>query len=248
LAQQNPLTRIRGTIEAVDLPTLTVKSNAGEVVKVRIADNGRVAAMVKASVDNIKPNAFIGVTGIPAADGSERAYEVHIFPEEQRGAGEGRNPIDRGPNSMMTNEAVNLQPMPPTPGAKVQVEGETNQMLTQEAKIALTPETIITAYARGADRRELKPRINVTVQGHKGEDGSLEAAAAIYGRYGSRRRFSADTRGDLSCVCQLFAPSSLVSSCSRCPRLRSSRPSASAARSRRSTDRTSRSNPAAARC
>jgi hypothetical protein len=90
---------------------------------------------------------------------------------------------------MMTNGAVTLQPMPPTPGAKVQVEGETNQMLTvtykgQEAKIALTPETIIAAYALGVDRRELKPGINVTVQAHKREDGSLEAAAVIYGRNG----------------------------------------------------------------
>jgi hypothetical protein len=58
LAQQSPPTRIRGTIEAVDLPTLTVKSSAGEVVTVRIADNARVAAMVKASVGDIKPNTF----------------------------------------------------------------------------------------------------------------------------------------------------------------------------------------------
>jgi hypothetical protein len=189
LAQQSPLTRIRGTIEAVDLPTLTVKSTTGDVVQVRIADNARVAAMVKASIDDIKPNAFVGVTGIPAADGSEKAYEVHIFPEERRGTGEGRNPFDRGPKSMMTNGAANLQPMPQTPGAKVQVEGATNQMLTvtykgQEAKIALTPETIIAAYAPGANRSELKPGTNVTVQAHKGEDGSLEAAAVIYGRDG----------------------------------------------------------------
>jgi hypothetical protein len=156
---------------------------------VRIADNARVAAMVKASIDDIKPNAFVGVTGIPAADGTEKAYEVHIFPEERRGTGEGRNPFDRGPKSMMTNGAVNLQPMPQTPGAKVQVEGATNQMLTvtykgQEAKIALTPETIIAAYAPGADRSELKQGTNVTVQAQKGEDGSLQATAVIYGRQG----------------------------------------------------------------
>jgi hypothetical protein len=45
LAKQAPPTRIRGTIEAVDLPTLTVKSDKGDVVKVRIADNARIAAM-----------------------------------------------------------------------------------------------------------------------------------------------------------------------------------------------------------
>src|ERR1700744_889920 len=123
LAQQAPPIRIRGTIEAVDLPMLTVKSSSGETQKVRVADNVRVAAMVKAGVDDLKPNAFVGVTGIAGADGSETAYEVHIFPEERRGFGEGRNPWDRGPNSMMTNGAANLQPKQPAAGAKEQVEG-----------------------------------------------------------------------------------------------------------------------------
>jgi hypothetical protein len=189
LAQQAPATRIRGTIEAVDLPMLTVKSSTGGLVKVRIADNARIAAMVKAGVDDLKPNVFVGVTGIPAADGGEKAYEVHIFPEERRGFGEGRNAWDRGPKSMMTNGAVNIQPKPQAAGAKVQVEGATNQMLTvtykgQEAKIALTPETIIAAYAPGSDRSELKPGINVTVVTSKRDDGSLEASAVIYGREG----------------------------------------------------------------
>jgi hypothetical protein len=191
-AQQPPPTRIRGTVEAVDLPMLTVKSETGEVVKVRIADNARVAAMVKAGVDDLKPNSYVGVTSVPAADGGEKAYEVHIFLEERRGVGEGRNAFDRGPQSMMTNGSLNLQPAGPktqAPGAKVEVEGATDQMLTvtykgQEAKIALTPETIIAAYATGSDRSELKPGTNVTVQAHKGDYGSLEAFAVIYGRDG----------------------------------------------------------------
>jgi hypothetical protein len=178
LAQQSPLIRIRGTIEAVDLPLLTVKSNDGEVQKVRIADNARVAAMVKASPADLKHNSYVGVTSLRAADGGEKAYEVHIFLEERRGAGEGRNPFDRGPDSKMTNGAVTLE-----------VEGATSQMLTvtykgQQARIALTPETIIAAYATGSDRSELKPGTNVTVQANRRDDGSLEASAVIYGRNG----------------------------------------------------------------
>jgi hypothetical protein len=192
LAQQSPPIRIRGTIEAIDLPILTVKSKTGETQRVRIADNARVAAMVKATVADLKPNSYVGVTSVPAADGGETAYEVHIFLEERRGAGEGRNPFDRGPQSMMTNGAANLQPAAPkpqAPGTKVQVEDATGQMLTvtykgQEAKIALTPETIIAAYATGSDRREIKPGTNVTIQANRREDGSLEASAVIYGRDG----------------------------------------------------------------
>jgi hypothetical protein len=190
LAQQPAPARIRGAVEAVDLPILTVKSSTGEVVKVRIADNARVAAMVKAGVEDLKPNVFVGVTSVPAADGGEKAYEVHIFPEERRGFGEGRNNWDHGPKSMMTNGAVNLQPKPQSAtGAQVQVEGATGQMLTvtykgQEAKIALAPDTIIAAYAPGGDKSELKPGVNVTVVTSKRDDGSLEASAVIYGRDG----------------------------------------------------------------
>jgi hypothetical protein len=178
LAQQSLPTRIRGTIEAVDLPVLTVKSSSGETQKVRIADNARVAAMVKASAADLKPNSYVGVTSLRAAEGGEKAYEVHIFLEERRGTGEGRNPFDREPQSMMTNGAVTLE-----------VEGATSQVLTvtykgQQAKIALTPETIIAAYATGSDRSELKPGTNVTVQATKRDDGSLEASAVIYGRNG----------------------------------------------------------------
>ncbi|MBV8848479.1 MAG: hypothetical protein JOZ16_02730 [Methylobacteriaceae bacterium] len=187
LAQQPPPTRIRGTIETVDLPMLTVKSSSGETQKVRIADNARVSAMVKASVDDLKPNVFVGVTGVPDANGGEKAYEVHIFPEERRGTGEGRNNWDRGPKSMMTNGALTLQK--PAPGTKVQIEGASGQMLTvnykgQEAKIALAPDTIIAAYAPGSDKSELKPGTNVTVVTSKRDDGSLEASAVIYGRDG----------------------------------------------------------------
>jgi hypothetical protein len=178
LAQQSPLIRIRGTIEAVDLPLLTVKSNSGQVQRVRIADNARVAAMVKATAADLKPNSYVGVTSLPAAEGGEKAYEVHISLEERRGVGEGRNPFDRAPQSMMTNGAVTLE-----------VEGATSQMLTvtykgQQARIALTPETIIAAYATGSDRSELKPGTDVTVQANRRDDGSLEASALIYGRNG----------------------------------------------------------------
>jgi hypothetical protein len=74
---------------------------------------------------------------------------------------------------MMTNGVANLQPKERATGTNVQVEGATNQMLTvtykgQEAKIALTPDTIIVAYAPGAERSELKPGINVTIQARKG--------------------------------------------------------------------------------
>jgi hypothetical protein len=34
---------------------------------------------------DIKQGSFVGVTAMPQADGSQRALEVHIFPEAMRG-------------------------------------------------------------------------------------------------------------------------------------------------------------------
>src|SRR3954466_2550642 len=50
--QAPPPLRIRGTIEKVDGNTLTVKSRAGETMTVKLADDVRVAAMVKASLSD----------------------------------------------------------------------------------------------------------------------------------------------------------------------------------------------------
>jgi ribosomal protein S12 len=185
LAQQPG--RVRGVLEAVDGPTLTVKSRAGETVKIRVPNEALVAAFVKASVADIKPNSFVGVTSIPAPDGSEKAYEVHIFPEERRGFGEGRRAWDLTPQSKMTNGAVTLQ----SSGggeASAKVSSVQGQELTikykgGDAKVSLTPETIIVAYAPG-DRSELKPGTQVVVVTKKADDGSLEATAVTYGRDG----------------------------------------------------------------
>jgi hypothetical protein len=71
--------------------------------KVRMADNVVVRGVVKASLSDIKQDSFIGVTGMPQADGSQKAVEIHIFPEALRGTGEGHRQWDLMPNSTMTN-------------------------------------------------------------------------------------------------------------------------------------------------
>ncbi len=94
-AQQPQTVRVRGTVEAVDGPVLTVKSRDGQTTyKVKLTDNVAVRGIIKASLADIKDNSFIGVTGMPQADGSQKAVEIHIFPEAMRGTGEGLRPWD----------------------------------------------------------------------------------------------------------------------------------------------------------
>jgi hypothetical protein len=178
-AQQPQTVRVRGTVEAADGPMLTVKGRDGQTTyKVKMADNVSVRGIVKASLSDIKDNSFIGVTGMPQADGSQKAVEIHIFPEAMRGTGEGHRPWDLQPGSTMTNAAV-------TQMVK-SVDGDviTLKYKDGEKKIVVTPQTAIVTYVPG-DKGELKPGAKIFIAGAaKKEDGTLEAASISVGRDG----------------------------------------------------------------
>src|SRR5712664_4135821 len=107
IAQQPPPpARVRGTIEAVDGDVLSVKSRSGEDVKLRMTGDMRVVGITRISLSDIKVGSFIGTTTVPGPDGSQEAVEVHVFPEDMRGTGEGSRPFDLRPNSTMTNATV----------------------------------------------------------------------------------------------------------------------------------------------
>jgi hypothetical protein len=135
-AQQS--VRIRGPIEAVEGATLTVKAGEAGDLKVKLADNVAVFGVVKASLADIKPGAFIGVGATPQADGSQRAIQITIFAETLRGTGEGHRPWDR-PNTTMTNATVDTT-----------VAGVDGQVITVkykdgEKKISVGPDAVIRA-------------------------------------------------------------------------------------------------------
>jgi len=178
-AQQPPPVRVRGTVEAVDGPVLTVKSRDGQTTyKVRLTDNAAVRGIVKAALSDIKDNSYIGVTGMPQADGSQKAVEIHIFPEPMRGIAEGHQPWDLVPNSTMTNAAV-------TQIVKgVQGDEITLKYKNGDKKIIVVPETVIVTYVPG-NKDELKPGAKIFIAGaNKKDDGTLEAASVSVGRDG----------------------------------------------------------------
>ncbi|HKS61989.1 MAG TPA: hypothetical protein VJT13_09850 [Xanthobacteraceae bacterium] len=178
--QQQPPMRIRGQIEKVDGNTLTVKARDGAMLTVNVPDNVRVMNFVKASLADIKPNSYIGVTAMPQPDGSQKAIAIHIFLEAQRGTGEGHRPWDLRPGSTMTNAAVET-----TAGS---VDG---QVLTvkykqgdkvDEKKVIVPPDAAIVTYAP-ADKSELKAGAQIIIFGaQKQADGTLQAQAVNVGR------------------------------------------------------------------
>ena len=95
-AQQAPTVRVRGTIEKVDGNALTLKTADGEA-KLTLTGNAQIVAVVKASMADIKENTFLGSAAMPQPDGTQKALEVHIFPEAMRGTGEGHRPFTTSP-------------------------------------------------------------------------------------------------------------------------------------------------------
>jgi hypothetical protein len=173
-AQQS--VRVAGTVESFEGHVLAIKSDKLGEVKVNLTDDVAVFGVSKATLADIKPGAFIGVGAMPQPDGSQRAIQVTVFAEVQRGQGEGHRPWDARPNSTMTNGAVE-QIVGSVDGQVVMVKYKDG-----EKKIVIPPDAVILAYAVG-DKSELKPGAHAAiVRALKKPDGALDANRVNVGR------------------------------------------------------------------
>jgi len=184
---QGKLVRVRGTIEKVDGQNLEVKSREGKNFKVVIAEKPRFTAIIKASLADLTPDAYIGVSAMPNADGSQQAIAIHIFQPAQRGTGEGFGPWDLQPGSTMTNAAI-ASTVAGTDGQVITVrykeKGGGDKM--GEQRVIVTPKTVIVRYVPG-DRAELKAGVHVFLNNAKPiDDSTIEAPTVSYGRDGIR--------------------------------------------------------------
>jgi hypothetical protein len=178
IAQQPPSpSRVRGTIEAVDGDTLAVKSRAGEDVKLHMTGDIRVVGITKIALTDIKVGSFIGTTTVPGPDGTNNAVEVHVFPEDMRGTGEGSRPYDLRPNSSMTNATVE-QSVVGNDGHTLNIKYKDG-----EKKVLVSPETPVVTYVP-ADKSDLKPGAKVIAFMKKLPDGSFETNRVSVGRDG----------------------------------------------------------------
>ncbi len=170
--------RIRGTIDKVDGAVYVVKNRDGAEVKLTVTDPHLYVAIVKASMADIKPGQFVGATGMTQPDGSQKAIEVHIFPESMRGTGEGHYDWDLKPNTKMTNANVE-QTVAGVDGPVLSVKYKDG-----EKKVLVTPETQVVTYVIG-DKADLKPGIKIFVgAAKKGADGTWTTPRVTYGKDG----------------------------------------------------------------
>ncbi len=171
--------RVRGTIEKADGNVLTLKSSDGAELKLTLTDNATIVAVVKASMADIKEGTFLGSAAMPQPDGSQQALEVHIFPEQMRGTGEGHRPYAPVANSTMTNGSASGATVAGVDGSTMMVKYKDG-----EKKIVVPPGTPVVRYEIGG-RGDLKAGARFTVlAATKKPDGTLEASRINVGRDG----------------------------------------------------------------
>ena len=172
-----PPVRIRGTVEKIDGQMLTVKANNGQSMSVKLTDNFTVMGVARASVADIGQGKFIGTTTVGEREGALVALEVHIFPENMRGTGEGHFDWDLRPSSKMTNANV----------ATVTSMGKDRVLLVQykggEKKV-LVPDNATVVMFTPTERSELKVGAPVFVNSQRQADGSLSAPRVNIGLNG----------------------------------------------------------------
>jgi len=171
---------IRGKIAAVDGQNLKITTAAGDVL-VRVPENTRVGGVAAAQLSDISAGSYVGTTATKQSDGNLKALEVHIFPEEGRGTGEGHRPWDLTPGSTMTN--ANVEKVEQVSVEKVQGSLLTLKYKGGEAKVFIPPGTPIVKNVP-ADRSALKQGAGVYIAAVRGDDGTVTATRVAVGLNG----------------------------------------------------------------
>ena len=167
---------VRGEITGVGPDILKVHANSGDNVVINLTKDTKVRAVTLANIEDIKPGSYIGSAAVPQEDGTLKALEVHVFPPELAGSGDGHRPFDLVKGSSMTNGSV---------GDLVVSNG---RVLTVNYKGGqqriLVPEDVPIVNLIPADRSLLKVGVKIVTFVTQGADGTLTAQAISAGKDG----------------------------------------------------------------
>jgi hypothetical protein len=147
---------LRGTVVSVSANQLVLKSDTGSIT-VSLTQPFRFYARVPSDLSHVKENSFIGVTTVKQPDGSERATEIHIFPEELRGMAEGSRmmaPAASGAGNRMTNGNV---------AASRMTNGTASQSRMSNGNVSSTNgSSLVVQYTGGSQNVTVPPNTPVT--------------------------------------------------------------------------------------
>jgi hypothetical protein len=188
-------TTLRGTVTQVSDSVLTLSTPGGEV-RVALVQPLKVYVRNKADLTRVADNAFVGITSVSQPDGTQRATEIHVFPEELRGMGEGSRPMGgrgRGGNGTMTNGSV--APSRMTNGSARMTNGTSSGAASGTVTVTYSGGTQTITVPKDVEvtviepsTEKLSPGTRVTVPATHQPDGSIRATRVMVGGGGRGRR------------------------------------------------------------
>ncbi len=186
------ITPVRGVVTSVSGDVLTVNSSSGSV-NINLDRQLKVYTRTPSDLAHVTSKSFVGVTSVKQPDGSELATEIHVFPEELRGTGEGSYLMNSdqtkdADRSRMTNGTVSGlgaanggAPRSRMTNGRVSTKSGDSTLSIEYGggvkTITVPPNVTVTALTPTADK--LTPGQSVLVLAKKQPDGSLTATNII---------------------------------------------------------------------
>ncbi len=99
---------VRGAVSQVTPSSLVVTTDTGTVT-LALSGSPKVFDREPGTLADVTDNTFVGVTSVKRPDGKEQATEIHVFPDDLRGLGEGSRMMEQSASpggSRMTNGSV----------------------------------------------------------------------------------------------------------------------------------------------
>ena len=177
---------VRGVIKNVSDSVLTLSVPAGEV-RIAVAQPLRVYSREPGDLSRVTDNTFVGVTSVPQPDGTQRATEIHVFPEELRGLGEGSRPMGQAAgsgrstmtngnvaNSRMTNGAARM-----TNGTSRGAAGGTMTVQYKGGTQTITVPSNVPVTVIAPTTTKLTSGTSVVVPAKKQSSGTLQTSLVV---------------------------------------------------------------------
>ena len=189
-AALSDITPVRGALAAVSDTALTVTTTAGDV-HVIVTPPLKLYKTQPVDLSKVTANTFVGVTSEAQPDDTQKATEIHIFPEELRGTGEGSNlmktPTGSAGRSTMTNGAVAAAPGGSNPSrmtngaVAARAGGSITVSYNGSSRVVAVPSDVLVTEIVATDDK-LTAGTNVIVLAVKQPDGTLKASRAMIAR------------------------------------------------------------------
>jgi hypothetical protein len=180
---QTASTTVRGKLISVNGPALIVTAANGDV-KAILTEKTVIRAEVPIKISEIGSGMYLGTTATKQSDGTFLASEVHVFSEDQRGAGEGHRPLGSAPQSGATMTNANVEHVEDVAVKDIKGRLITLKYKNGEVKVLVPPDIPLVKRVMG-DRSSLKAGAEVSLQGTQGPDGAL-VATQVTVRAGAR--------------------------------------------------------------